>query len=299
MKQRTKESIAISPAMAPGMKPYRRRWFRGTVISLLILVLIFIADTWWHYHGPCAPARIYPGIIYSCERLPDTPESGGLLHLICGDLSIPGVSLYVTPLDPFAVAHDWQYRLRYVSSIVRDEHLAAAVNGTLYSSDSGWIRLSGDYGRAVETVVADHVVSHIHPHTYLLWWDDDLIAHLERTKPPSIEVLKKAQWAIGGQAPVLYDGEVHTNEAAADHRTMIAADPDKKLVWLAVFDRASYRFAAQSLAAKGAKIGVMVDGGTSSSMAIGNDATGVRPGAITGNWRPVANVFGLRFTPRL
>jgi hypothetical protein len=81
---------------------------------------------------------------------------------------------------------------------------------------------------------------------------------------------------------------------AVDHRTMIAADPERRLVWIAVFDRASGRFVAQTLADEGAKIGVMVDGGTSTAMVLGAQARGVRPGAVMGNWRPVANVFGFR-----
>lgn len=219
--------------------------------------------------------------------------------MIRADLNVPGVSLYVTPLDPQAVAHGQQFRLRYVSTAVRADHLAAAVNGTLFFSESTWIRLPGDWARSNETVVADHVVSHVHPHTYLLWWDDQLIAHLETTKPPSAAVLAKAKWAIGGQMALLVDGKVNPwGGHAPDHRTMIGADPDKRLVWLAVFDKASYAFAAATLARHGAKIGVMVDGGTSCAMAIGPDARGVRSGTVTGNWRPVATQFGVRALPR-
>jgi hypothetical protein len=78
---------------------------------------------------------------------------------------------------------------------------------------------------------------------------------------------------------------------------MVAADPENRIVWIACFDKASYRFAALQLAAKGAKIGVLVDGGTSVAMAIGDQAKNVKPGLVTGNWRPVANVFGFRATP--
>ena len=63
---------------------------------------------------------------------------------------------------------------------------------------------------------------------------------------------------------------------------------------IGVFDKASARYAATRLAEEGATIGVVVDGGTSSTMAIGSDARGVRTGTITGNWRPVATVFGFR-----
>jgi hypothetical protein len=55
------------------------------------------------------------------------------------------------------------------------ENLAVAVNGTLFGPDSGWWpRMSGDLASSGETVVADHVISHISEHTYLLWFDDQL-----------------------------------------------------------------------------------------------------------------------------
>jgi len=274
----------------------RRRWF---VVILLTIAVITGGRFLCTYHGPQDPTEIYRGIVYSCRRLPETEQSGGLLHLVRADLNVPGVGIYITPLDSEALKHGQRYRLKYTTTAVRDESLAAAVNGTLFSSDSMWIRMPGDWASSAETAVADHVVDHVDPNTYLLWWDDDLIAHFEITKPPSAGVLAKAKWAIGGQAPVLVNGKMNPNAAGTgpDVRTMVAANPERKLVWIAVFDRASYRFAAQTLADEGAKIGVMVDGGTSSAMALGAAARGVRPGVVTGNWRPVADHFGFRAQP--
>jgi len=218
------------------------------------------------------------------------------MHWIRADLNVPGVSLYVTPLDPDAKMHGREYRLRHVSTAVGEDHLAAAVNGTLFASDSNFIRLPGDFAISNETVVADHVVNHIHAHTYLFWWDDNLIAHQEGTKPPGASVLARAKWGIGGQEPVLQPD--HSSPGmGADQRTFIAADPEKKLVWITCFDKASYRFAARILAEHGAKIATAVDGGTSMAMVIGSGAKNVRAGTITGNWRPVATHFGFRADP--
>jgi hypothetical protein len=270
-----------------------RRW----TIAILLLLLLACAGGYglWRYHGPAEPVEIYPGIVYSCVRLPETNEGGGLVHLVRADLNSPGVDLFVTPTDPTAAASGWPYRLQYVSTTVREQNLAAAVNGTLFNSDSGFIRRSGDLAKSTETVVADHVAKTVGVDTYLLWWDDDRIAHLETTKPPSPQVLAKARWGIGAQQPLLMNGVINPwASREIDKRTMIAADPDRRLVWIAVFDRANYRFAAQTMIEQGAKLGVLVDGGTSCAMAIGQQAQGVRPGAITGNWRPVATAFGFR-----
>ena len=50
----------------------------------------------------------------------------------------------------------------------------------------------------------------------------------------------------------------------------------------------------QTLADLGAKDGMLLDGGDSSSMAIGKGASVVSPGAVYGGWRPVATQFGVR-----
>ena len=64
------------------------------------------------------------------------------------DLTAPGVELYVTPLDPAAVAHGWQYRLRPIEDVVEREHLAVAVNASYFATASGsWLRVSGDLAR--------------------------------------------------------------------------------------------------------------------------------------------------------
>ena len=46
-------------------------------------------------------------------------------------------------------------------------------------------RMSGDLANGGETVVADHVVSHVWEHTYLLWFEDQLTPHLRPSKPPA------------------------------------------------------------------------------------------------------------------
>ncbi len=252
----------------------------------------------YRYHGPHAPVTVYRGVTYGCDRLPDTPESGGLVHWARADLAVPGVGLYVTPTDPDARANGWEYKLRRVSTAVADDGLAAAVNGTLFASDSSVVRLAGDLARSAETAVAGGVANHVDPNTYLLWWDRDGTAHLDLTKPPSPDVLARSAWAIGGQMAGLTGGRVNPSAGhATDARTGVGADPARRLVWVACFDRASEHAALQRLADLGATEGLLVDGGTSTAMALGRDARGVRPGTVTGNWRPVAVQFGFRADP--
>jgi hypothetical protein len=159
------------------------------------------------------------------------------------DLTAPGIELYVTPLDPLAVARGWEYRLRRIKGVVGSEHLAVAINATLFTSNSGWWPLmSGDLANIVETVVADHVVNHIWEHTYLLWFDDKLTPHLPPSKPPSVADLAAAKWGVGGQGVGLRDGKVGSgNDRYPDSRTAVGIDPSRKLLFLAVGQNISPR----------------------------------------------------------
>ncbi len=243
-----------------------------------------------------APTEIFEGIIYGCKRVDTTEEGSGLVHWVSINLATPGIELNVTPLDPVAVAQGWQYRLRRVGDVVDKEKLAVAVNGTLFESDSGWWpRMAGDLANSVETVVADHVVSHVWEHTYLLWFDDQLTPYLSRSKPPTADELARAKWGIGGQAVWLQDGKVWGGSSRSpDSRTAVAIDRQRKLLFLALGQYISPRRLLQDLADLGAKDGMLLDGGGSSSMAIGEGAAGVPAGVLYGGWRPVATHFGVR-----
>jgi Phosphodiester glycosidase len=67
-------------------------------------------------------------------------------------------------------------------------------------------------------------------------------------------------------------------------------------LFLAVGTHISPNIMFQTLADLGARDGMLLDGGSSSSMAIGAGASGVAPGAVYG-WRPVATQLGVRAAP--
>jgi hypothetical protein len=249
----------------------------------------------WACDGSRPSTEIFRGVTYGCESLNETDEGSGSLHWVRIDLTAPGIELYVTPLDATAVAHGWQYHLRRVKDVVNQENLAVAINGTLFTSDSNpLIRLPGDFASSVETVVADHVVSHLWEHTYLLWFDDALTPHLRPSKPPTSEELIAAKWGIGGQGVGLRDGQVRPgSDRTPDSRTAVAIDGPHKLLYLAIGKYISPRRLLQELADLGAKDGMLLDGGGSSSMGIGEAAKGIAPGRY-GGWRPVATQLGVR-----
>src|SRR6516225_4824135 len=177
--------------------------------------------------GRPATVEIFVGITYGCKQLEPSEEVSGIIHWVRINLVAPGIAPYVTSKDPVAVSQGWQYRLRRVGDVVASEHLAVAINGTLFSSKSSWwARKSGDLANAVNPVVADHIISHVWLDTYLLWFDDQLTPHLGPDKATEAE-LAMAKWGIGGEDFWLRDGKVWCGDRRChvpDGRTAVAVD---------------------------------------------------------------------------
>ncbi len=264
-------------------------------LAVALLAFTGADSAYWERCAP-QPREIFSGVTYGCERLERTEQGHGILHWVRVELAAPGIELYVTPLDPSAVAHGFQYRLRWIDDVVRDARLAVAINGTLFTSKPTWRpRLPGDLANGVETVVSDHVTSHFWEHTYLLWFDDDLNPHLRPSKPPKPAELRQAKWGIGGQAVWLHDGKIWSgSDRQPDSRTAIGIDAERRLLFLAVAEWASPHLMLERLAKLGARDAMLLDGGGSSAMAIGEGALNVARGPLFGGWRPVATFFGVR-----
>jgi len=249
--------------------------------------------------GRPASAEIFEGITYGCKQMEPSKEARGVVHWVRINLTARGIAPYVTSKDPTAVSQGWQYRLRRVGEVVASEHLAVAINGTFFSSKSSWWRRSGDLANSAEPVVADHIISHFPLDAYLPWFDDQLTPHLRPAKPLTEAELATAQWGMGGEDFWLRDGRVWSGDRSCfipDARTAVAVDLPRKLLFLAVGTHISPNLMFQTLANLGARDGIQLDGGDSSSMAIGTGASVVSPGVVYG-WRPVATQFGLRAEP--
>jgi len=127
--------------------------------------------------------------------------------------------------------------------------------------------------------------------TYLLWFDGQLTPHLRPSKPLTAAEFATAKWGIGGQDLWLRDGRVwccDSRSRTPDARTAVAVDLPRKLLFLAVGTHISPRLMFQTLADLGAKDGMLLDGGSSSSLAIGKGASGVSAGTVYRGLHPVA-----------
>jgi hypothetical protein len=274
----------------------RKREFIAAAPLILVLVMASASTAWWDRRGPQPATPIFEGITYGCERLDTTEEGGGLVHWVRIELTAPGIELYVTPLNPSAAGRGWQYRLRHIEDVMDSEHLSVAINAAMFTWTPGWLPpMSGGVANGVETVVADHVVSHFWEHTYLLWFDDRLTPHLLGSKPPAASELALAKWGIGGQGVGLQDGKVWPQPSnTVDSRTAVGVDQARQLLFLTVAESVSPARLLLKLAELGAREGMLLDGGGSSSMAIGKYAEGIPPGGLYGGRRPVATHFGVR-----
>ena len=107
------------------------------------LLLVAVAGGVWFSRTRCSPipgTEIYRGVTYGCSLIAEDDQGGGCMHWVRVDLSAPGIELYVTPMEPDAVAEGWQYRLQSTDAVVRREHLAVGINACLFVSDSNWIQ---------------------------------------------------------------------------------------------------------------------------------------------------------------
>jgi Phosphodiester glycosidase len=267
--------------------------------AAFVVLCALLHGDFWEQGCPDQPVKIFAGVTYGCERLAVTEEGGGLVHWVRVDLTAPGVELYVTPLDPAAVAHGWQYRLRSIEDVVAREHLAVAINGTYFTTASGsWLRFSGDLARSMQTLISDHVVAYGPWGASLLWFDAEFAPHASRSSSTAEPDLPRAKWAVGAHMLQLHSGQIlESGDSTANARTAIGIDQPRKLLFLAVAERISLPRMLHVLANLGAKDGFLLDGGDSSAMGIGRGSTGVPATVLLGGGRPVATYIGVRALP--
>ena len=269
--------------------------------AMVIIFAVLFISWWLHKPTPNNIIELFSGITYSC-RCPEESTIKGLVHFVSVDLTNPDIDLYVTPLDAEATTRGWEYKSVWAPTVVYDESLAILINGTLYQTSRSPAVFPGDWSRSCETVISEYQVSAIHPLSYLLWFEDNLTPHLERSFPPPINACEEARWGISGHL-VIDRGKISALtqfvEEVQDARTFVGIDLQLKRLWLVVFENASEVAAAKYLIKQGLRDVIMVDGGDSSCIVIGRGANGIIPRALVWPHRPVANVFGVRSKPSI
>ena len=141
----------------------RSRRIAGLALLMCLAAIAAAGAAWIIGPQPLGRIEIFPGVSFRSDILPVTEEGGGRVYVVVADLRAPGLQLYVTPLDPAALAKGFRYRLRRISEVTRTEQLSVVVNGAMFDSQSPfWFRLPGDLANsAFGTLVADHVVADV------------------------------------------------------------------------------------------------------------------------------------------
>jgi len=288
------------PNAATDRKP--RRWLRQTTRWAGPILLVLLVGVGWHLWSrrPVAvsPRRIAPGVTYWAETVSLGGREADWVRVAEIDLTHPGIELHVT--EPQANPQDpaFPYPLRFVGAQAAEAGLTVAINGTLFERTSRWY-WPGTPAHPRETIVARGQVSHVHPHSFLMWFERDLTPHVVHRKPPPQQALAKAWWGISGQSLSLRNGRTmpHTLRGPPDRRTMIAVNLETRTLWLATFADAITGEAADYLNRHGATYALNLDGGGSTAFYLSPDTDAPRTGVLTHRWRPVPVIFGVRARP--
>jgi hypothetical protein len=278
--------------------PRRRRISTRARTFLVCASLIVIpggaawVSTFVNHTPQVKRTEIYRGVYYQC-----TQGQNGAIHLLEVDLSRPNVQLFLTPVNPDALARGHEYRLDYVRNVARAEGLAIAVNGPMFASDSYLLPMVGDFATSRDTIVANHKLNHLNPNNFLIWFDEALRPKAESSRPAPLNVLEKAQWAIGGIDLSVNGGRKYNGDGSSDKRCLIGIDHER--MWLGIFESATQTEAVGVLMRAGAKYVMMMDGGDSTSLYLGGRTRGVPNGLRFGGQRPVATVIGIKADPIL
>lgn len=244
---------------------------------------------------PVPPTEVFRGVTYECVSLDNSDHAATLAHIVRVDLTAPGIELYISPFNRTSSEPGHEYFLNYVWWVQQQEELSVAINGPLFVIDHAWLPIPGRPAASLDTVVVNHDVSHVHEHSYLLWFNDGLQPRLEKTKPPGELPLRQAKWGIGGQGVVISDGKVSPSAAGpTSKQAMIAIDSEKQLLWLAACEKATPGQCAKLLALRGAQDAILFDSGNSVNLALDSGTGSLPHGNLIGGYRPVTVVFGVR-----
>lgn len=276
------------------MAVHLKRWILGLLGACLLGAGLLFALYWFHRPPAMERTEIFRGVYLTVKDLPGSSDGGGKVMIVEIHWNEPGVQLkhrdfdYTFSRDNPLAAH---YNLEFADWAVLREKPAVLVNTTRYFPEGLLDSLPGKRVRTLETLVVDGQVSHLHEHTYLLFWDQDMEATVQRTKPPSSENLSRAVLGIGLQGIQINEGSISMNAIAETTetyaRTFIGIDPIQDILYLLAFEKASPRMMLSLARDAGIIFGGQVDSGDATNLIVGPGAQGIRPFSGIRNPRPL------------
>lgn len=230
--------------------------------------------------------------------------SGGRSMLVEVAWETPGVKLVHREYSyPFSTENPIapHYKLTLPDWSLHKYGPAVLVNTTRYEPDAVLASLPGMKVRTSETVVVDGKPSHIHDHSYLIFWDADGKAALQTTKPPSPENLARAVTGFSFQGVQISEGRARSNTMSSlddvIDRTFIGIDPLRNILFLMALEKATGHEMIDRALQAGVVFGGQVDSGSATTLLIGPGAGRVRAHAGIRNWRPLGPYLKIHAEP--
>lgn len=238
--------------------------------------------------------EIYKGVYLTVENIDGEDGDRSRVMMIQVQWDTPGIEIYNRkfsyPIDPDN-AEQFHYRLSYADYALLKEQASVLVNTSLYRPAPIWRIFPGLPVRTNETVIQNGVASHVHDHSYLLYWDRSMNVNILTIKPPDKLSLEQAWIGIGLQGIQINDGKpahsaITTVQEKFD-RTFIGVNSEQNTLYLIVFQNIAADKAVEYAVAAGVQFGGPVDSGQSSNLLVGYDANGIIPHTGVRNSRPL------------
>lgn len=261
-----------------------------------MFTIIGAAGIFFSIHQPQIQSRseIYNGVHLTVEEVKRGLDGEGKLMLVEVFWDTPGIRIenrrFDYPVDPEDPSTP-HYKLEFADLALRRSKSSVLMNTNLYAPGSMIHSIPGRPVRSVETLVVDGVVSHVHDHSYLLFWNAAKDAKFLQSKPPDANSLSEAVFGLSTQGVQVAEGQARYN-ALGDReethaRTFIGIDPNKRILYLMAFENISgYAMIDRAIEA-GVIFGGQLDSGDSTHLLIGENANGVRAHTGIRNLRPL------------
>jgi len=281
--------------MSKLMKFLFRCGLRLSIAGVFLLMLLYGLLILLH---PSAHERkeIYQGVYLRTLDIPEEYGSGvGMIAEVHWDA--PGVELYFRPCYPTTEAHK-QFSLLPADWLSWDADLALAMNSTRYLPGEWYKSYPFRKVDSLETVVWRGLTSHINDKSYMFGWDKAGNFHYELSKPPSRQFLETLEYGLGVQAVNIRDGKIQYDslnpDGVRDARTFLGVDPEKKILWLMVFEEITEPGMVELAEQEGVVVGAQLDASDASTLIVGFGARDVMPHTGIRGRRPLANIIGVK-----
>jgi hypothetical protein len=268
-----------------------RKWIKRVspvVLVVAVVVVLLLRQT----YRPALLER--PEIFRGIHLTVESASSGGRIMLVEIAWNEPGIELVPREFTyPFTTENPnaAHYQLSLADWSLHSRKPAILVNTTRYFPSSVIESLPGRKVRTLETVVADGKPSHVHPHSYLLFWDEAGQASLQETKPPSAENLSRAVHGLGIQGIQISKGRAHFNSMSSlddtIDRTFVGIDPIRNLLFLIALEKSTGYEMIEFALRSGVVFGGQVDSGGSTTLLIGPGSPEIKAHTGIRNWRPL------------